>query len=380
MPALDNTNTGAYKLAQAISAKEPNTESIQEGYTALANDIEKKIVAKMDSMKDGETASATLGLKQPVDSAERKFVAQLIESGDAMNNVGALVPPTTVNRVMEDLVQKHDLLKYVDVINGGLTTEFIYSIGAETAFWGALCSDIQELTDKGFRTVTIGQFKLSAFMPVCKAFLDLNSPEWLISYVTTVLSESIAIAIEKAIIDGTGKDQPIGMRRSLVNVTDGTHNETPAVEIDGFGIDTLGDLMAQLSVVNLGKDKDGVVMTKERDVAPTEVLIIMNPITYWKSFFKEYTVQNSLGQYVSSLGLPFKVITSLAMPKDEYVIGVGKDYLFVLGAEPTMGFSDENRYIQDQRIYLTKMYGNGTPKTEGAFIRATLKAPAKTTK
>lgn len=383
MPKLDGKNQGAIQLAQALSAQEPNETAIQEGFTALAQGIESEFVAKMESMKDGDTASATLGLKNPITSSERKFVAEFVESGDAMSNTGTLVPPTVVNRVLEDLREKNELINLVDLINGGLTTEFIYSIGAETAFWGALCSDIQEVVDKGFKRINVGMFKLSAFMPVCKAFLDLNQPEWLIAYVTTVLSESIAIAIEKAIIDGTGKQQPIGMRRSLVNVTSEIHQETTPIEIDDFGVATLGDLMAKLSVVNLGKDGDDNDITKQRDLSPAEVVIIMNPLTYWKSFFPEYTTQNSLGQYVSNLALPFKIITSNAMPEDEYVIGRAKDYLFVLGASPKMEFSDHNRFIEDERIYLSKMYGNGLPKTEGAFIRATLKgvsAKAKTKK
>ena len=32
---------------------------------------------------------------------------------------------------------------------------------------------IKELLDEGFETINISQYKLSAFMPVCKAMLDL---------------------------------------------------------------------------------------------------------------------------------------------------------------------------------------------------------------
>ncbi|WP_373565648.1 phage major capsid family protein, partial [Schaalia odontolytica] len=68
-------------------------------------------------------------------------------------------------------------------------------------------------------------------MPVAKAMLDLG-PTWLDQYVRTVLSESMAIALEDAVVNGTGKDMPIGMMKDLAGaVVDGVYPDKKAMAI-----------------------------------------------------------------------------------------------------------------------------------------------------
>lgn len=377
MGKLDNIKGADLNIA--LSAENPTQETIQAGIVSLAKEIETDLLGKMEQANGDTAVLASLGFNA-ITSDERKFALalnEMIESGEAYNNTGETVPPVTFNRIMENLTKDHDIIGAVDVINGGLSTEFIYSIGVNPAFWGTLCADVKELADKGFRKMNISQFKLSAFLPVCKAFLDLNSPEWLIAYVTTVLSESIAIALEQAIVDGTGKEQPIGMRRSLVNQASGEQTVLTPTEIDDFSPTSLGKVMGMLTKPVIDTTNS---LTLDRTVNPSDVAIIMNPTTYWTEFYGTYTVQNANGQFVSGLALPFQIKQSTAVPEGEYIIGLPKDYLFVLGAGAKLGFSDEHRYIQDERVYLGKMYGNGRPKGENLFIRATLKKEAKAKK
>lgn len=362
------------KLQDVLMNKEATNEQITSAMEAFTLSVQDRVLAKAKEVSNDQAVQAALGGIQ-MDSQERKFIMELVGTAgeDVGKNAAATVPPTTINRVMENLVKNHDLIKAVDVINGGLTTEFIYSIGVNTAFWGALCAEVKELADKGFRKMSIGQLKLSAYIPVCKAFIDLNSPEWLLNYVVTILSESIAIALEQAIVDGTGKEMPIGMRRSLVNASEGKQTPLDPTEIADFSPEELGKLMAMLTKPTIDTTNSIVL---DRTVNPADIMILMNPTTYWTKFYPNYTVQNALGQYVSGLALPFQIKQSTAVPEDEFIIGNPKDYLFVLGKGATLGFSDEHRYIQDERVYMSKMYGNGTPKGENLFIRATLKAQA----
>lgn len=361
---------GKQALQDVLLNKEATEADIQAGMEAFALSIQDQVLAKAQTVKNDEIVNVALGGVQ-LASEEKKFALELIENqNDFGKNAAATVPATTINRVMENLVKDHDLIKAVDVINGGLTTEFIYSIGVNTAFWGALCAEVKELADKGFRKMSIGQLKLSAYIPVCKAFIDLNTPEWLINYVVTVLTEAIAIALEEAIVDGTGKEMPIGMRRSLVNASAGEQQEIELTEIADLSPKSLGELMAKLAKVTVDTANSIVV---ERKINPTEIMILMNPTTYWKEFYPATTVQTATGQFISTLALPFQVKQSTSVPEGEYIIGRPKDYLFVLGKGATLGFSDEHRYIQDERVYLSKMYGNGAPKGENMFIRAKVK-------
>lgn len=341
-------------------------ENIDVALSAFADNIQTQVLAEARTYADDKAVLANRSGME-LTSEERKYFMAVIDAGEGFSAVDQLVPATVINRVFDNLVADRPLLRAIDMVNVGLATEWIFSVGVNPAFWGTLCSNIQELQDKGFRRVDINQMKLSAFMPVCKAFLELNSPEWLARYVVTVLTEAIQMALELAIVDGTGQNQPVGMRRSINNVTSGVHNETTAKEIEQLDPATSGEIMAALSKVTI---EDGVVI--ERNLNPADVALVVNPQTYWKRIFPMYTTQTLNGAYVQNLPLPFNLIQSTAVPEDELVIGVARDYFFGLGMGTRITSSDEYHFVEDERIYLAKMYGNGQPKFDGAFQRYTL--------
>lgn len=341
-------------------------ENIDVALSAFADNIQTQVLAEARTYADDKAVLANRSGME-LTSEERKYFMAVIDAGDGFSAVDELVPATVINRVFDNLVADRPLLRAIDMVNVGLATEWIFSVGVNPAFWGTLCSNIQELQDKGFRRVDINQMKLSAFMPVCKAFLELNSPEWLARYVVTVLTEAIQMALELAIVDGTGQNQPVGMRRSINNVTSGVHNVTTAKEIAQLDPATSGEIMAALSKITI---EDGVVI--ERNLNPADVALVVNPQTYWKRIFPMYTTQTLNGAYVQNLPLPFNLIQSTAVPEDELVIGVARDYFFGLGMGTRITSSDEYHFVEDERIYLAKMYGNGQPKFDGAFQRYTL--------
>lgn len=367
MPLFEN---GAAANLTAVLANEKSTETdIQAAMSLFADNIQQNVLSEAEAfMGDQAELAARSGLT--LTKEEKKYFMEVIESGEAFAGTTDLVPVTIINRVMDGLVKEHPLLAQVDMANVGLATEWIFSIGVNPAFWGTLCANIQELQDKGFRKVSLSLYKLSAFMPVCKALLDLNSPEWLAQYVITVLQESIYIALEQAIVDGTGKEMPIGMRRDATNTTNGEAQVIAAEEIAGFTPLVAGKIMAGLSKIEI---ETGV--TIERSVAPTDVLLMVNPQTYYLELFPNFTTTDLNGNFVQRLPLPFTVIEATAIPEGEIVVGRGKDYFFGLGRATRITQSDDVRFIEDERVYMAKMYGNGMPKFNGAFKRYTLAQP-----
>ncbi|MGC3596070.1 phage major capsid protein, partial [Enterococcus faecium] len=78
------------------------------------------------------------------------------------------------------------------------------------------------LLDNACYVINMKQFKLSGYIPGCKAMLDFG-PEWLDRYVRTVLVVSLRNALEQAIVDGTGKDMPVVMMRDMSKQTSGEY-------------------------------------------------------------------------------------------------------------------------------------------------------------
>lgn len=355
------------ELSAVLTKQDVSEDEIVAAMGAFAQNIQDKVMAEAEQFLGDQVAlEEAAGIK--LNKQERDYFMAVIESGEAFAGTTELVPVTIINRVMDNLQKAHPLLSRVDMANVGLATEWIFSVGVNPAFWGALCADIKELQDKGFRKVSLSLYKLSAFMPVCKALLDLNSPEWLAQYVVTVLTESIYIALEGAIVDGTGNEMPFGMRRSMTNITAKEGQVIDAVEIEGLTPTVVGEIMAGLTKIEI---ESGV--TIERTIAPEEVLLMVNPQTYYKELFPNMTTTDLNGNYVQRLPLNFTVIQASAVPEGEIVIGRGKDYFLGIGRSTQITQSDEVRFIEDERVYLAKMYGNGQPKFEGAFKRYTLK-------
>ena len=100
--------------------------------------------------------------------------------------------------------------------------EYLINTGsAPLATWEALTATIADELTRGFEKVDLAHKKLSAFIPVAKAMLDLG-PAWLDRFTRAVLGEALANGLEDGIIDGNGLLEPIGMNKDLSAPVDPT--------------------------------------------------------------------------------------------------------------------------------------------------------------
>jgi hypothetical protein len=327
--------------------------------TSFANNIQTNILSEarqaMNEDLTDRQVMANRGLKV-LTKEEMTYYNEVID-GAGFDGVEKLVPATVIDRVFEYLTQNHELLKNINFVNTTGTTEWIVKKGdIPNAWWGKLSSTIKEILDEGFEKLATNLFKLSAFLPVSKAMLKLG-PTWLDKYVRTVLSEAMAIGLEDAIVKGTGKEQPIGMLKDLSGaVVDGVYPDKTATALTDLSPKTLGtEIMAKLS-------KDG-----KRTVS--QVLLVVNPLDYWQKIFPETTVLTQNGTYVYGvLPIPAKVIQSVSVTQGKMIAGIGEDYFLGVGSSRKIEYSDEYRFLEDERVYISKQYANGRPKDNGSFL------------
>jgi hypothetical protein len=334
-------------------------KELAEALTKFANSIQENIIAEAkkavnEDLTD-QQAMAARGLK-PLTKEEMTYYNEVIQ-GQGFDGVEKLVPSTVIDRVFEDLVRDHELLQNIEFVNTTGITEWILKKGdIPTAWWGRLTSEIKEIIDEGFEKIKTELFKLSAYIPVAKAMLDLG-PVWLDRYVRTVLTEAMAIGLEDAVIRGTGKEQPIGMMKDLAGaVVDGVYPDKTAIALTDLKPKTLGkEVMAPL--------------TKGGKRKVDQVLFVVNPLDYWEKIFPETTILTQNGTYVYGvLPIPAKVIQSVSVPQGRLIAGLGKDYFLGVGSSRKIEFSDEARIIEDERVYVTKQYANGRPKDNESFL------------
>jgi len=275
-----------------------------------------------------------------------------------------ILPVTVIDAIFEDLTEEHPLLDAVNFMPTGALVEILVNTqdGRRLATWDQLCSEIVKELTGGFRKLDLTQKKLSAFLPICKAMLDLG-PAWLDRYVRVILAEAIANGLESGIIDGSGLDEPTGMRRdpnSALDPGDG-YGLIPSIPFNEISPATYGALLAELSVSPNGLNRK-----------ISEVIFIVNPLDYFTKIMPATSFRRPDGTYAYDIfPFPTRVIQSVYQPVNEAIIGLPKRYFMGLGTSKggKIEYSDEYRFLEDERVYLTKLYGNGMPLDSRSFRR-----------
>jgi len=300
------------------------------------------------------TALAARGLR-PLTSRENKYYNAVIANG-GFDGLEEIMPETVIDRVFEDLIRERPLLSAINFTSTSAVTKWVMNRDpAEAAWRGDLCEPITKEIKGAFKIVDMAQKKLSAFFVVCKAMLDLG-PEWLDRYVRAMLTESRAIAMEQAIVAGTGKNQPIGMMKDLAGaVVNDIYPDKAAVALNSFSPASLGkNVMAPL--------------TKEGKRNVSNVLIVVNPLDYWAKVFPQTTYLSSSGTYVYGvIPIPANIVQSSAVPVGKMIAGVASDYFMGVGSVSNIEYSDHYQFLEDNRVYIVKQYANGLPKDNDSF-------------
>ncbi|EJS72906.1 phage major capsid protein [Bacillus cereus] len=345
------------KLLNAMNSGDE--EQAAAAMVEFANSIQQNIInearqAVNEDLSD-QQVMVSRGL-QVLTKEEQSYYNEVI-ANKGFAGTETLVPATVFERVFEYLRVNHALLNHIQFVNTTGVTQWVVKKGyVQSAWWGKLCEEIKELLDDGFEVITTNLYKLSAYVPICNAMLDLG-PIWLDRYVREILAESMAIALEEAIVKGTGKDQPIGMMKDLkAAVTDGVYSDKTAIPLTDLTPESLGkEVMAPLT--NGGRR------------AVSNALMIVNPLDYWEKIFPATTFLTQNGAYVSGvLPIPAAVIQSLAVPKGKMVAGIASDYFMGVGSTQKMESSKEYRFLEDETVYLSKQYANGRPKDNDSFL------------
>ena len=360
------------KLHDAYKSNDENavTDTFLQMFQTVGDINREEYQQQLDGMKQ-ELDNSVLyarGVRQLTNN-EREYY-QAVEKAmradnpkQALENVTVVFPQTVISRVMDDLASKHPLLSKIQFTpTGGAIRMMLNTDGIHKAKWGKLCAKIVEELTSGFKEVDAGLYKLSAFIPVCKAQLDLG-PEWLDRYIRAILAEALANGLEEGIVMGDGNDQPIGMIRDVsesASVQGGKYPEKAKTKVTDLELTTIGNLISLLAVTPNGKDRD-----------PDDLIFLVNPQDYYQRVMPTTTVKAPDGTYRKDvLPVDMTVIKTAALPRGQAVFGVGRLYFAAVGMNKggKIEFSDDYRFLEDERVYLIKLYANGLPVDNNAFL------------
>lgn len=360
------------KMMQALKDNDQQAfaDSFNQVLEAIADEVKQQYDEQVDGLKvqlDTQVLS-NRGVRQ-LTTKEREYYqkfGEAVKSKDprqALSNLDAVMPETVLNAVFDELQTSHPLLSRVSFTYTGAAIKMLMNTnGFQTAAWGKLCDEIVKELTSGFKEVDSGLFKLSAFLPVCKAMLDLG-PEWLDSYVRQVMYEAFANGMEQAILTGSGKDEPIGMNRQVgddVKVSGGVYPEKAKIKVNDLSVDTIGNLLSLIAVDPNGKPR------RVRDL-----ILVVSPQDYFQRVMPATTIMTPEGTYRNDvLPYPITVIQSPAVDNGTAILGMAYKYFAAAGSsvQGNIEYSDHYHFLEDERVYLIKGYANGFPMDNSSFL------------
>lgn len=352
-----------------------NSEKFPEAFAKYANcvlDRLKTEAANSFSTRAADNAAMAARGERPLTSAENAYYNAVIgamKSNDPKNaftNLDKAMPETIIDGVIGTIKHDHPLLDRITFVSTTAITKFILNAQpGQTALWGTLGGKITKELDGAFKTFDMTLLKLTAFMVVSLDFLELG-PVWLDRYIRETLSESIAVALEAKIVDGTGDGEPIGMTRdvsSTASVVGNVYPQMTALPLTDLSPASMGALVGKLA-------RDPAAPTKARVV--DDLIFIVNPFAYWGKIMPATTFRKPDGGFVRDvLPIPADIIQSAGIDANHAILGIPKNYfagLGVMGKEGVITYSDEYRFLDDERVYKTRLQANARPLDEYSFL------------
>jgi hypothetical protein len=169
------------KINQAV--KDGNEEAFNQAFTEYTDMLQEAVLAEAKGLIQSVDNQILMGRGvRSLTSQETQYYEKVIEAmkskspQQALTLIDETLPTTVIDAVMEDITEAHPLLAEINFQNTGILTEILVSSldGRFMATWGKLCDDIVETLTAGTQVIDLKQKKLSAFIPICKAMLEIG--------------------------------------------------------------------------------------------------------------------------------------------------------------------------------------------------------------
>lgn len=376
MPLVLNSKTKEARkkfndiLNQENAKPEEINDASEEYFTAIALEASDQVRAEYEELRgvSDNTILQARGI-HTLTAEETKFYNEVEKSGGFNDDL--VWPETIIERVFEDIQKDRPILRLINFTPAVGKLKVIRSRRKGVAVFGSLHKDLEGQLDAEFGATEVTQLALTAFFLISNDTLDLG-PRWVDRYVRLCLSEATAEAWEKAIINGTGDDEPIGLLKDLDGNRNGNEypDKAPAGTLTFKNAPTMviefADVLKRASKYTKKISKTDPGTTEYRKIKGN-VYLIVNPVNYY-DIVARVTTQNANGVFVSNL--PFiseeNIIESLEVPADKMIAFVGNEYDAGQSRPEKVYVYPQTFAMKRATLYAADMLGNGQPANNDA--------------
>ena len=302
----------------------------------------------------------------------------------AITGAELTIPVVFLDLISENMFRYSKLLNRVRVRNvSGEARQTIAGTVPE-AIWTEMCGAINELSFT-FNQVTLDGYKVAGYVSFCNSLLEDNDIN-LASWVVEMTSESIGLAMDKAILYGKGaaSKMPLGIVTRLAQDTkpaDYPANAPEWVDLSDSNILQIGGASVT------GAEFWSALMTATGATYTRynrgNMFWAMNSKTYATLKSKLITF-TATGDIVANLFGSLPIVTGDIdvlefIPDGDIIGGYGDLYLLAMRSGMTIESSTHVQFIQDNTVFRGKQRADGMPIIPGAFVAININNQAVTT-
>lgn len=285
----------------------------------------------------------------------QKFLGEVrsaIKEKRTLTNVGYLIPQEFLGMLKESIEDYSKLYNRVYKPTIGGQARLVIEGAAPEAVWTEACANLNEL-DLSWSQVEIDGFKCGGYFKLCNAVLE-DSDIDLVTELEEKLGQAIGIAVDKAIVFGTGTKMPTGIVPTLKAVSGTPNVVSHANTVTGKAL-----VEALIDDASLITSKYG-----------SDLIWIMNKKTNLK-LKKNMLNVDSAGLFVAGSELPVigGDIIELGFMPDNVIVGGYAD-IYLLGERKgiELGMSEHAFWIADQTGFKGTARYDGKPLDANGFV------------
>ena len=345
-------------VADEIEALEQELQDIQERASSTNKEKKTKEKGAVEHMN-------RLQVRELLKNGEYYKRSEVIEFYEKFKNLRAVtggelvIPEVVVNRIMDILGDYSTLYPIVDRIQVKGTARVLIDTDTTPATWveqnAALpVGDVGTIASIDFDGWKVGKVTFVDNFMLQDSVINLDF------YVSSKIARAIALALDIAILSGTGAvgKQPAGILPAIPEENKVTVAEAGANMID---------YVKPIGLIDTGLDSVG------------EITAVMRRSTYYAYLLELSINVNAAGDVVGKLpnltrpdilGVP--VVFNNAMPTDQILYGDFKQYTLVERENISVDSSEHIRFVEDQMAFRGKGRFDGKPTKEQAFALVTI--------
>lgn len=339
--------------------KEQNTDPAEQPPKQEERKEEKMEVRGIENLVTRDDVKAYLG-----------EVRTAIKEKRALTNVGLTIPEVMLGLIRENIINYSKLYKHVNVRRVSGDGHQVIMGTIPEAVWTDCCANLNELS-LSFADVEVDCWKVGGYFAVCNATLE-DSDVDLASELLTAIGAGIGLALDKAILYGTGTRMPLGIVTRLVQT------EAPAgypatarpwvdlhtSNVKSIAASNTGTKLFQAFVTDSGAAKGKYSRGGK--------VWCMNETTYTK-LVSEAMAIDAGGAIVSGVNGAMPVIGGtievLDFIPDNVIVGGYFDlYLLAERSGQKFATSEHVRFLQDQTVMKGTARYDGKPSIAEGFV------------